>query len=66
MPGTLHRYYDAAALRHCCQLLKDIEISSAARQEMAVRILGCVFLEAWLAAVYIHFGAAWLMPIAPQ
>jgi hypothetical protein len=57
-PGTLHRYYDAAALRHCCQLLKDIETSSAARQEMTVRILGRVFLEAWLTALYIHFDGS--------
>jgi hypothetical protein len=54
--GTIHRYYDAAALRHCCQLLKDIELSSAAGQEMTVRILARVFIEAWLTALYIHFG----------
>jgi hypothetical protein len=55
-PGTIHRYYDAAALRHCCLLLRDIEICSEAGQEMTVRILGRVFMEAWLVALYIHFG----------
>ncbi|HEX9539819.1 MAG TPA: hypothetical protein VGA04_16805 [Streptosporangiaceae bacterium] len=43
--GTLHRYYDAAALRHCCQLLKDIELSTEAGQEMTVRILARAFIE---------------------
>jgi hypothetical protein len=55
--STLHRYYDAAAVRHCCQLLKDIELSSEAGQEMTVRILARAFIEAWLTALYIHFGA---------
>jgi hypothetical protein len=54
--GTIRRYYDAAALRHCCLLLKDIETSSEAGQEMTVRILGRVFMEAWFVALYIHFG----------
>jgi hypothetical protein len=54
--GTIHRYYDAAALRHCCLLLKDIETCSAAGQEMTVRILGRVFMEAWFTALFIHFG----------
>jgi hypothetical protein len=54
--STLHRYYDAAAVRHCCQLLKDIELSSDAGQEMTVRILTRAFIEAWLTALYIHFG----------
>jgi prefoldin subunit 5 len=55
-PGTLHRYYDAAALRHCCQLLAEIENASAAGQELTVRVLGRAFIEAWLTALYIHFG----------
>lgn len=54
--ATVHRYYDAAALRHCCQLLKDIELCSAAGQEMTVRILARTFIEAWLTALYLHFG----------
>ena len=51
-----HRLYDAAALRHCCQLLADIEQSSKAGQEQVVRILARTHLEAWLYALYIHFG----------
>jgi hypothetical protein len=54
--STVFRYYDAAALRHCCLLFRDIETCSAAGQEMAVRILGRVFIEAWFTAMYIHFG----------
>lgn len=55
-PGTLHRYYDVASVRHCCLLLMEIELSAATGQEMTVRILGRVFIEAWLTALYIHFG----------
>lgn len=55
-PGTLHRYYDAAALRHCCHLLTEIETAADAGQEMTVRVLGRAFIEAWLTALYIHFG----------
>jgi hypothetical protein len=54
--STVLRYYDAAALRHCCRLLEDIEQCSAAGQEMTVRILARVFIEAWLTALYLHFG----------
>jgi hypothetical protein len=54
--STVYRYYDAAALRHCCRLLEDIEQCSAAGQEMTVRILARVFIEAWLTALYLHFG----------
>ena len=54
--GTLHRYYDAAALRHCCRLLEDIEQCSVAGQEMTIRIVARVFMEAWLTALYLHFG----------
>lgn len=48
--------YDAAALRHCCQLLQEIEAGAAAGQELTVGILGRAHLEAWLVALYIHFG----------
>jgi hypothetical protein len=54
--STLQRYYDAAALRHCCVLFSDIETCSKAEQEITVRILGRVFIEAWFTALYIHFG----------
>src|SRR5262249_9777660 len=37
-------------------LLRDIETCSEAGQEMTVRILGRVFMEAWFVALYIHFG----------
>lgn len=51
-----HRLYDAAALRHCCLLLKEVEQSVRAGQEMTVRITGRAFIEAWVTAVYLHFG----------
>jgi len=53
---VLHRLYDAAALRHCCLLLKEIEQSAQAGQDMTVRLTGRAFVEAWLVAVYLHFG----------
>lgn len=54
--STIHRLYEAASLRHCCVLLQDIEKCSEAGQEIVVRILARVFMEAWFIAMYIHFG----------
>lgn len=48
--------YDGAALRHCCRLLYEIEVAGAGGLEFAVRNLGRAHMEAWLAALYIHFG----------
>jgi hypothetical protein len=48
--------YDAASLRHCCQLLCEIEVAAESGQELTVRILGRTHLEAWLMALYLHFG----------
>jgi len=55
-PGTLHRYYAAAATRHCCLLLLEIEQAAAVDLETTVTVLGRVYIEAWLTALYIHFG----------
>jgi hypothetical protein len=48
--------YDGAALRHCCRLLYEIEVAATAGLELAVRMLGRAHMEAWLVALYIHFG----------
>lgn len=48
--------YDGAALRHCCRLLYEIEVAAAACLELSVRLLGRAHLEAWLVALYVHFG----------
>jgi hypothetical protein len=48
--------YDGAALRHCCRLLYEIEVAAAAGLELSVRMLGRAHMEAWLVALYIHFG----------
>jgi hypothetical protein len=53
---TRHRLYDAAALRHVAALLRDLALCAQADQELAVRILGRTHVEAWLTAVYLHFG----------
>lgn len=53
---VLHRLYAAAAVRHCCLLLKEIEQSVRIGQDMTVRLAGRALLEAWIAAVYLHFG----------
>jgi hypothetical protein len=51
-----YRLYEAAALRHCCLLLEQIAGAVAADLDLSVRILGRVHLEAWLYAMYLHFG----------
>jgi len=51
-----HRLYDAAALRHACDLLSSIALAAEAGDELAVRILGRAHVEAWLTATYLHFG----------
>ena len=48
--------YDGAALRHCCCLLSEIEVAAAAGLELSIRMLGRAHMEAWLVALYIHFG----------
>jgi hypothetical protein len=53
---VFHRLYDAAALRHCCLLLKEIEQSVRSGQDMTVRLAGRALVEAWITAVYLHFG----------
>lgn len=50
------RRYDMAALRHCCGLVREIEAATAGGLEFAVRTLGRAHMEAWLTALYIHFG----------
>jgi len=48
--------YDAAALRHCCRLLYELEIAAAANLELAARLLARAHLETWLVGLYIHYG----------
>ena len=48
--------YDGAALRHCCRLLYEIEVAAAGGLEFTVRNNGRAHMEAWLVALYIHFG----------
>lgn len=48
--------YDAAALRHCCRLLFEIQHAADAELELAVRTLWRNHTESWLVAMYIHFG----------
>ncbi len=47
---------DAAALRHCCLLLHELELATQGCQEMAIRLLARAHLEAWLVGLYIHYG----------
>ena len=51
-----YRLYEAAALRHCCLLLEQMVRAMAADLDLSVRILGRAHLEAWLYAMYLHFG----------
>lgn len=52
----LHLMYDAAALRHCAALLTEIEAAAHMGQELSVRILARTHIEAFLYALFIHFG----------
>jgi hypothetical protein len=52
----IHRLYDAASLRHCAALLAEIEAVAKAGQELATRVLIRTHIEAFLFALYIHFG----------
>lgn len=54
--GRLQRLYDAAALRHCAALLAEIETAARAGLELGVRVLFRTHLEAFLLALYVHFG----------
>lgn len=57
--GTEHvkwLLYGAAALRHCCRLLYEMEVAAQANQEFSVRLLGRAHLETWLVGLYIHYG----------
>jgi hypothetical protein len=50
------RLYDGAALRHCCQLLQEMDLASRTGQEFSVRMLQRAHIEAWLTGLYIHYG----------
>lgn len=57
--GTEHikwLLYGAAALRHCCRLLYEMEVAAKTDQEFSVRLLGRAHLETWLIGLYIHYG----------
>jgi hypothetical protein len=51
-----HRLYDAAALRHCAALQAEIDAVTQAGHELASRVLIRTHIEAFLFALYIHFG----------
>ena len=51
-----HRLYDAAALRHCAALQAEIDAVARTGHELATRMLLRTHLEAFLFALYIHFG----------
>ena len=50
------RLYDGAALRHCCQLLQEMDLAARTGQEFSVRLLQRAHIEAWLTGLYIHYG----------
>lgn len=54
--GTRHRLYDAAALRHCAALLFELATSGAEGRELGTCVLYRTHVEAFLFALYIHFG----------
>lgn len=48
--------YGAAALRHACRLLYEMEVTAKSNLEFSVRLLGRAHLETWLVGLYIHYG----------
>ncbi|MFF2080815.1 hypothetical protein ACFVXG_39365 [Kitasatospora sp. NPDC058162] len=50
------RLYEAASLRHCCLLLGELAQAAGSRAELTVRILGRCLVEAFLRALYLHYG----------
>jgi hypothetical protein len=55
-PHRLHRLYEAAAVRHCAALLAEIEANARMGRELSVRLLARPHIEAFLYALYVHFG----------
>jgi hypothetical protein len=55
-PIVVHRYYSAAALRHCAVLLCEMDRAVSAGLDMTVRIVERAHLEAFLTAMYLYFG----------
>lgn len=55
---SLHLLYDAAALRHCAALLAEIDVAAKAGRELTTRVLLRTQIEAFLFALYIHFGGS--------
>ncbi len=64
--GRLHRLYDAAALRHVAALLEEIEVACKAQLELSVRVLARTHVEAFLYALYLHFGGYEAVPRVAQ
>jgi hypothetical protein len=54
--ATKHRLYDAAALRHYLLLLVELRDAARYGNELTIRILARVHLEAFLYSLYIHLG----------
>lgn len=50
------RLYDGAALRHCWQVLQEMDLAARSGQEISVRLLQRAHIEVWLTGLYIHYG----------
>jgi hypothetical protein len=48
--------YGAASLRHCARLLEELTIAAQCGLELVLRIVGRAHTEAFLFALYLHFG----------
>jgi hypothetical protein len=54
--GPKVRAYQAASLRHCCELLAEIEAARIAGLELTMRALGRSHIEAFFVGLYLHLG----------
>ena len=54
--ASIHRFYIAAALRHCAALMLELDHAISAGLTFLVRSAQRAHLEAFLYALYLHFG----------
>ena len=55
-PSITVRVHSGAALWHCCVLLTDLDSAGIAAREVNLRLLARAHIEAWIVALFIHYG----------
>ena len=55
-PSVSVRVHAGGALWHCCVLLADLDLAGVAGREINLRLLARAHIEAWIVALFIHYG----------